>query len=267
MFRKIKEIKNRISNSIFFWGSLGSCSLIFTFIVFVVQCSIGILSPFWWVGFACSCLLGLCVTILSMMEVASIFQDQTEKMQILQEEMTFIQSSLREAQIEKLEEKETLQNEIQLLIQSNEEEQNNLRNAYEKLFGEHIESKNKAHSLQVSLEAALEELGKSRQLEFLKQELELKLNEIQAASQLKQEVVPVPVTVPVTKIAESSYEKYFLDHIHQMNEELHDLDYEVKTLQEILTKVLSEKKVSKPRKAKSQPQLDLLQDEAETNLF
>lgn len=244
MLNKIRQLKNKLLRSIFFWGSLGPSLLIFTFIIFALQSSICHLSPFWWVGFGCSCLLGIFVTLLSLMEVASIFLDEREKMQILQEELSHLQSSFREVQMGQLEEKETQQHELQLLQQSKDEELKSMRAAYEKLFADHAESKSRASSLQISLEEALGELGKVRQLEYLKADLE------------KRFAIP---SIPSVRSEEAmDAQQDLLNHIRAMNRELLERDEEILTLQEILTQLLEPKKAAKPKKSKKQLQIELI---------
>lgn len=232
----------KIFNSIFFWGSLGPSQLLLTLIVFILQSSLGILTPYSWVGFTSSWLLGVFVTVLAMKEVASLHLTQKEQTQTAREELAHLQLALRSAQMAKLEEKETMQNTLQRMRQNHDEEMKNMHIAQGKLCADNFESKNKALTLQASLEAALEELGKSRQLDYLKQELDQKLSELS-----KQ---------PAEKVDES----HFFDHVHAMQEETLALEQEIFILQEIITQLLSEKKVSRSRKLKKEDQPTLLEE-------
>ncbi|HSX11928.1 MAG TPA: hypothetical protein VLF61_00360 [Rhabdochlamydiaceae bacterium] len=244
----LKQLKNKILKSFVFWGSLGPALLLCTFVLLMMHAALGILTPYYWIAFVSSFLIGLFVTLVSMLEIDALFLEKKEQMQAYKEEMAHLQSALRQAQVNKLEEKETLQNEIQRLEQTHDEEQKTLSTAYEKLFSENTESKNRAHALQASLEAALEELGKVRQLEYLKQELDKKIQELQTPKEIETDT-------------EATFE-----HIQKMDEELVSLEQEVVVLHEIISKVLTEKKVTRPRKPKKSDELNLLEDILKTQL-
>ncbi|HSX04407.1 MAG TPA: hypothetical protein VLG76_06735 [Rhabdochlamydiaceae bacterium] len=234
----LKGLKEKILKSFIFWGTLGPLLLLLTFIVFIVQASFAIPTPSTWIGFVSSYLIGLFITVVSMMEIDALFLEKKEQMQAYKEEMAHLQSALRQAQVSKLEEKETLQNENQLMRQNFDEELKELSRAYEKLFGENTEFKNKAHSLQASLEAALEELGKTRQLEYL-------LKEIKSNQEPKETIEP---------------DTAVFEHIQQMDEELVSLEQEVVVLHGIISKVLTEKKTARPKKPKPSPEPNLLEE-------
>ena len=223
-------------SSVLFLGSLGPFQLVLTLIVFSLQRS---LTPLMWAGMIASIFLGILVTIFSVQEAAFLFLTQKEQMQALQDELCYLKSSLHETQMAKLEEKETLQNALNRMRQNHEDEMKHLHSSYGKVCAENFESKNKQLTLQASLEAALEELGKVRQLEYLKQELDKKLGEL-------------------AKPVESVDQSYFFDHVHMMEEEAMALQQEIITLQEIITHILSEKKVSRPKKVKKEVQPTLL---------
>lgn len=228
----LKKLKDKIAKSFVFWGSLGPALLLATFVLLMMHASYGMLTPHYWIAFVSSFLMGIFVTYVSMLEIDALFLEKKEQMQAYTEEMAHLQSALRQAQVNKLEEKETLQNEIQRLVQTYDEEQKTLSAAYEKLFAENTESKNKAHALQASLEAALEELGKVRQLEYLKQELDKKLQEIHQPKEIELDTDAAFV------------------HIEQMDKELVALEQEVVILHEIISKVTAEKKISRLKKIK-----------------
>lgn len=241
----LKELKEKILKSFVFWGSLGPVLLLFTFIVYIVHASLGVVTPFSWIAFISSYLIGVFITVISMLEIDDLFLEKKEQVQAYKEELAHLQSALRLAQISKLEEKEKLFNEMQRIEQSGTEEIKTLTEAYEKLHIENGEFKNKAHALQSSLEAALEDLGKTRQLEYLKQELDKKLKEIQTA------IEPKEVQEPDSAVFE---------HIQQMDEELLTLEQEVVILHEIISKMLTEKKVVRARKSKKADEPNLLEE-------
>jgi hypothetical protein len=241
----LQKFKERILKSFVFWGCLGPVLLLLTFIVFSIHTSVSSVTPYSWLGFVSSYMLGLFVTAVSMLEIDDLFLEKKEQMQAYKEELTHLQSALRGAQVAKLEEKETLQNEIQRITQNSAEELKALTTAYEKLHTENAEFKNKAHALQTSLESALEDLGKTRQLEYLKQELETKLKEIQTAN--------------VPKVIEETDSSVF-EHIQQMDEELVAFEQEVVILHEIISKLLTEKKVVRAKRTKKAEEPTLLNE-------
>lgn len=219
-------------NSILFWGTLGPLQLLLTLVVFSLH---GSLTPFIWAGFISSILLGICVTIGSLLEAASLFLTQKKQIQNAQSEFLHLKSSFQEIQISKLEEKETMQNTLQRIQQKHEEEMKQQHSSYGKVCAENFESKNKQLALQASLEAALEELGQVRQLIYL-----------------RSCALPSPVEEKVD-------EMYFFDHVHTLQEEALALEQEITALQEIITHLLTEKKVSRLRKAKKENQPTLLE--------